>query len=88
MIPGYRRGLRVVRLVLVPLLLLLFESLIVRREALAPVHHRVGNGADKEGGRLSCRSKMERLHVHAVVRKSAFTAQCKVMKRERSTRRS
>jgi hypothetical protein len=69
-------------------LLLLFESLIVRREALAPVHHRVGHGADKEGGRLSCRSKMERLHVHAVVRESALAAQCKVMKRAKSTRRS
>lgn len=81
MIPGYWRGLRVVRLVLQ---LLLLESGIVRRVSLCPVHHGVvGRPRRRESYVSWCVSQLKRLHLYCLIQKSRFDAQqWKVIKRE------
>lgn len=84
MIPGDRRGLRVVRLAL---LLLLFESLIVRQETLTPVHHGVRNSTDNDKASV-CRITQSRTVTMSVVstRALGWHALLNVMKRAEGQR--
>ena len=77
MIPGYWRGLGIVRLLL---LLLTFESWIVCREALAPVHHGVRTAQTRESVRVFCGLEAKSLHVHSLIQEARYDAQGTVMK--------